>query len=110
MFYKYIWTPFVGEILCVEQEACNPDHFAVAIVKVETIVCHLPCEVSHHVWYFIQHDRIVSCEVTGHRKHSICLEEPCTNNFSAKKNIKILHTKLEKLNALNCSWKISSGK
>jgi len=32
--YKDIWTPFIGEILHVEQEAHNTaDHFAVARVK-----------------------------------------------------------------------------
>ena len=36
--YKYVWTPFVGEIFCVEQEARNPNHFAFAIVKVELVI------------------------------------------------------------------------
>ena len=45
--YKDIWTPFVGEILCVEQEMHNSeDRFAVAIVKTETIVGHVPRELS----------------------------------------------------------------
>ena len=66
--YKDIWTPFVGEILHVEQEARNleEDRFAVAIVKVETIVCHVPHEVLRLLWHsFIQHDGTVSCKVTG---------------------------------------------
>ena len=82
---------YVGEILHVEQEARNPeeDRFAVAIVKGETIVGHVPHKVLRLLWHsFIQHDGIVSCEVTGHRKHGIGLEVPCTYNFSAKKNIK----------------------
>ena len=42
-----IWTPFVGEILCVEQEDDNPeDCFAVCIVKGSAlgnnIVGHVP--------------------------------------------------------------------
>ena len=45
--YKDIWTPFVGEILNVQQEVHNvEDHFAVAVVKNKTIVGHVPCEVS----------------------------------------------------------------
>ena len=110
--YKDIWTPFVGEILHVEQEVCNPeDRFAVAIVKAETVVSHVPREVSCLFWHFIQHDGIVSCEITGHRKHGIGLEVPCTYNFSAKKNIIMkLHKNLEKFDALTCSQKLSSDK
>jgi len=45
--YKDIWNPFTGEILCVEQEAHNTaDCFTVAVVKDETVVGHVPCEVS----------------------------------------------------------------
>ena len=34
---------FVGKILCVEQETSNAEyHFAVPIVKAETIVGHVP--------------------------------------------------------------------
>ena len=49
--YKDIWTPFIGEILRVEQEAHNTaDCFAVAVVKDETIVGHVSHEVSRLVW------------------------------------------------------------
>ena len=91
--YKNIWTPFVGEILRVEQEVCNPEnHFAVPIVKVETIIGHVPREVSCLFWHFIQHDGIVSCEITGHRKPSIGLEVPCTYNLAPRKTYyKIAH-------------------
>jgi len=64
--YKDIWTPFTGEILGVEQEAHNTaDRFAVAVVKDETVVGHVPCEVSRLVWYFIKHDGTITCEVNG---------------------------------------------
>ena len=71
--YKHIWTPFVDEILRVEQEDDNPeDCFAVCIVKGSTggdnIVGHVPREVSHLVWYFIKLSGSVVCEITGHRK------------------------------------------
>ena len=72
--YKDIWAAFVGEIFRLEQEVCNPeDCYAVVIVKAETVVGHVPHEVSHLFSYFIQHDGIVSCEITGHRKHGIGL-------------------------------------
>jgi len=97
-----IWTPFVGEILCVEQEDDNPeDCFAVCIVKGSAlgnnIVGHVPREVSRLVWYFIVHGGNVVCEITGHRKRGIGLEVPCIYTFTAKKKmIKKLSEKLEK--------------
>ena len=58
--YKEIWTAFVGEVLRVEQETHNAqDCFTVTIVKDNTIVGHVPCEVSHLVWHFIEHDGII---------------------------------------------------
>ena len=86
--YKDIWTPFIGEVLRVEQETHNvQDRFAVAVVKDDITVGHVPCEVSCLVWHFIEHDGTVNCEVTGRRKHGIGLEVPCTYIFSTKKKI-----------------------
>lgn len=46
-FYKDIWTPFIGKVLCVKQETNNVgDYFAVATVKANIIVGHIACEVS----------------------------------------------------------------
>ena len=44
--YKFVWTPATGELLLVEKEEGNPhDRFAVAVVKGEEIVGHVPREV-----------------------------------------------------------------
>ena len=32
--------------------------------KGDTIVGHIPHEKSRVVWYFIEHDRVVTCQVT----------------------------------------------
>ena len=62
--HKDVWIPFVGKILRVEQEVHNTaDHFAVAVVKDETVVGHVLCEVSCLVWHFIEHDGTGTCEV-----------------------------------------------
>lgn len=72
----------------MKQETNNVgDCFTAATVKADTIVGHVACEVSRLVWYFIQHDATVTCEVTGHRKHGIGLEIPCTCSFSTKKKV-----------------------
>ena len=51
--YKDIWTPFVGEILHVEQEDDNPeDCFAVCIALEETIslaMCHEKFHTSYGI-------------------------------------------------------------
>ena len=84
--FKDIWSPFVGEILNVQQEVHNAKYrFAVVVVKNETIIGHVPREVLLLFWYFIEHDGTITCEVIGLRKHGIGLEVPCTYNFSAKK-------------------------
>ena len=50
--YKDIWTPFVDEILSVEQETDNAeDHFTVAIMKAVTIIGH----VLHKVSFLFSH-------------------------------------------------------
>ena len=63
--YKTIWTPELAEILQCEQERGNPeDSYVVSAMKDDTIFGHVPREESHVVWYFIEHDRIVTCQVT----------------------------------------------
>ena len=84
--YKTIWTPEIAEILHCEQETGNTeDSYAVSIVKGDTIVGHVPHEKSRIVWYFIEHNGIVNCEVTARRKHGKGLEVPCIYCFTGKK-------------------------
>ena len=62
----------IGEVLCVEQETHNiQDCFAIAVVKDDIILGHVPCEILQLDWHFIEHDGTVNCEVTGRRKHGI---------------------------------------
>ena len=47
----------LNEILQCEQERQNPeDSYAVSVMKDDTIVGHVPHEISRVVWYFIKHD------------------------------------------------------
>ena len=43
------------------------DDHAVSVVKAETIVDHVPREMSHTFWHFIMHGGSVGCEITGRR-------------------------------------------
>ena len=56
------------------------------------IIRHVPQEFS---CLAIEHNRNVTCEITGHGKCRIGLEVPCIYTFNAeKKMIKKLHHKL----------------
>lgn len=68
----------MGEFLSVEKEEGNPhDRFAVAVVKGEEIVGHVPREVSQAFYAFLSHGGTITCKVTGHRQHGKGLEVPC---------------------------------
>jgi len=61
------------------------------------IVGHISSEISRIVWYFIEHDGTVSCEVTGPRKRGVGLVVQCRYTFCAKKKlISKLQKKLDK--------------
>ena len=93
--YKAIWMPEIGEILECKQERDNPeDLYAVSVIKEDTIVGHVPRENSRVVWYFLEHDGAVTCEVTDRRKCGKGLEVPCLYHFTGKKK------KIEKLRKL----------
>ena len=64
---KTVWTPFVGEVLSLSLESGNAhDRFAVSIVKNDAVVGHVPRELSQVFFHFMQHDRTITVEVTGH--------------------------------------------
>ena len=63
------------------------DKHAVCIKKDGKIVGHVPRGISRTAWYFLNHSGIVICEITGKRKHGVCLEVPCTCTFYGKQKI-----------------------
>ena len=83
-----VWTPHVGEILHTRKEAVNHhDRFAVAVLKEDRIVGHIPREVSKTAWYFLEHGGEIRCEITSRRRRSDIgkgLEVPCTYTFEGK--------------------------
>ena len=87
--YLRVWTPHVGEILSTRKEAGNHhNRFAVAVLKDDRIVGHIPCEVSKTAWYFLEHGGDIRCEITSRRRRSDIagkgLEVPCTYTFEGK--------------------------
>ena len=90
--YKRIWTPVNGQLLQVQAEAGNPhDSHAVSTVHGDTVVGHMPRDISRTAFYFIQHGGRITCEVTGCRKPSDVLNKglivPCIYMFHGKPNM-----------------------
>ena len=78
--------PEISEILKCKQERGNPeDLYAVSVIKDDTIVGHVSREKSRVVWYFLEHDGTVTCQVIDGRKHGKGLEVPCMYHFTGKK-------------------------
>ena len=77
--YKTIWTPTIGEVLQVSKEPTNAnERRAVAVLtSVETVVGHVPREISKIFWHFINHGGTITSEVSGPRKHGKRAEVPC---------------------------------
>ena len=85
--YKEIWTPSIGEVLrCEKEEGNSHDLYAVAMKKGDSIVGHVPHAISTLCNLFLSRGGIITCTVTGIRKHSDDLpqgglEVPCQLTF-----------------------------
>ena len=75
--YRSIWTPILHEVLPAKQEAGSPyNRFAIACTKklpshlTESVVGHLPKEVSRYTYYIIVHGTKVTAMVVhiNHRR------------------------------------------
>jgi hypothetical protein len=89
--YKTTWTPVLNERLkCKKdnrEEALSHDKHSVGVFKVdETLVGHIPIEISRIIDYFMQENEknFISAMVVGPRKREIGLVVPAT--FSAYTN------------------------
>ena len=98
--YKTVWAAAVGEVLICRREPTNSaDRYAVAVLKEETIIEHLPRKMSKICSLFLRRGGSIRCKVTGSRRYSSDLpqgglEIPCSLLFKA--NMKEI-TKLRKV-------------
>ena len=54
--YKNIWAPFTGEQLSLQAEEDNKhDKYAVAVLKDDYVVGHVPRAISRLFHFFLQH-------------------------------------------------------
>lgn len=60
--YKFVWTPFIGEELCLEAKDSNQhDKSTVAIITNDEVVGHIPCSFSKVSWHFLKHGGQMNC-------------------------------------------------
>ena len=89
--YQAIWTAVVGECLVCQREPLNSsDRYAVAVLKDDVVVGHLPRHMSRVLSLFLLRNGTIECIVTGDRRHSSNLpqgglEIPCKLIFHGKK-------------------------
>ena len=69
--YKDSWDASIGEELSCQREAENyTDPFAVAVMKDDNIVGHVPRKISTVCSLFLRRGGLIVCRVTGRRRHS----------------------------------------
>ena len=74
--YKDVWIASIGETLnCVRQTGNRFDRYAVAVIKNDTIVGHLPKKLSRVFSLFIRRGGTIQCRITGCRKYSSDLRQ-----------------------------------
>ena len=52
--YQTFWTPVVGEELPIKKEENNKHNkHAVAVLKSDDVVGHVPCTITRESWFFL---------------------------------------------------------
>ena len=69
--YEEIWDASIGEeLLCTREPTIPLDPFAVAVVKSDQNVGHVPLKISSVCSLFLRHGGTIMCKITGRRRHS----------------------------------------
>ena len=90
--YKDIWTSVIGEDLLCEREPFNSvDRYAVAVLKDDIVVGHIPKNISRIRSMFLARGGAITCTPIGGRRYSAelpqgGLEIPCKFVFNGKQN------------------------
>ena len=86
--YRYIWTPRIGEELIGKHEPNNSyDKFAIAILKDDTIVGHVPREISSQFAELLESEGMVNVKVKANpvKTKRNGIRVPCTYIVSGKR-------------------------
>ena len=82
--YDRIWTPTLGkELQCVTEDSNDSDPYAVAVMKQDDIVGHIPRRISDACSLSLRRGGVIDRMITGLRRFSAdlpqgVLEMPCT--------------------------------
>ena len=102
--YKENWTPVIGETLTCKREPSNAyDKYAVAVIKNERVVGHLPRKISNICSHFLEDEGTIHCVVTGEPQNSLDhfdADVPCNLILTAEVH-QINHMKNSLLGELN---------
>ena len=88
--YKDLWDVSIGEdILCEREPFNNADRYAVAVLKDDTVVGHIPRKISQICSLFLARGGTITCTPIGGRRYSSDLpqrgwEIPCKLAFTGK--------------------------
>lgn len=94
--YKDRWTAVGEQLVCKRELGNSKDRYAVAVLKNDDIVGHLPVKISKICSIFLARRGSIVCVVSQPRRYSSDipqggLEIPCTIRFSGtKKEVKKL--------------------
>ena len=88
--YKAVWQAAVREVLPCKREINNEkDRYAVAVMKDDTVIGHLPKKSSKICSLFVRRGGSIHCRVIGSRRYSVDLpqgglEIPCILTFKSE--------------------------
>jgi len=90
--YQKYWTPVIGEQLISKRETDNSMHkYAVAVMKGELTVGHLPREKAKIFSFFLKHSGNIKITISSDKrrycKQACGLEIPCVLTFTASKGL-----------------------
>ena len=85
--YRHIWTPQIGEELATVHEPDNAyDEFAVSILKTDTIVGHIPHQISKQCTALLKSGGSVKLRITANPVNTMThgIRVPCTYSVNGK--------------------------
>lgn len=119
--YRDRWTPTLNEDLtCLRERGNIEDPHAVAVLKYDIVVGHVPRRISTMCSMFLGRRGTITCTITGAKRYSADLaqggmEVPCTLTFAGEENYvknirRLLPTDIIPLEGVNDSSKVSYEK
>ena len=88
--YQYAWEPYLGEELqCRIEHENEYDKYAVAIIKNERIVGHIPASLARYCNAALRAGAVITGQVNGHRCNTRQngIEVPCQYSIRGRSHL-----------------------